>query len=190
MRPEPPDFDPMFQPGTRYRLPDPDGTVAVVEVHDAGLLHLPTGRVVACDPFWGSEVQRQGAPFTVTVPPGRYPVRVSIARTDPPDPGDPDLLRLGAAAKLIIHEEPVVAWELALQPGQDPAALAPDEIYYLGVDSGNASFLTPQRLPRWSRSASGASTVRRVSCARSASGSLPSFTGRLGPTWWWTRSLT
>ena len=43
MRPEPPDFEPMFQPGTRYRLPDPAGTVAVVEVHDAGLLHLPTG---------------------------------------------------------------------------------------------------------------------------------------------------
>jgi hypothetical protein len=31
MRPEPPAFDPMFQPGTRYRLPDPAGTLAVVE---------------------------------------------------------------------------------------------------------------------------------------------------------------
>jgi hypothetical protein len=56
----------MFQPGNRYRLPDPAGTVAVVEVHDAGLLHLPTGRLVACDPFWGSEVRRQVAPFRPT----------------------------------------------------------------------------------------------------------------------------
>ena len=130
----------MFQPGTRYRLPDPDGTVALVEVLDAGLLHLPTGRVVACDPFWGSEVQRQVAPFTVTVPPGRYPVSVSVARADSPDPDDPDPLRLGAAAKLTIREGPVVAWELALQPGQDLAALEEDEIYCFGVDSGNGSF--------------------------------------------------
>ena len=97
MRPEPPDFDPMFQAGARYRLPDPAGTVAVVEVHDAGLLHLPTGRVVACDPFWGSEVRRQVAPFTVTVPPGRYPVTLSSARglLVRPHP----VPRLGAAAK-------------------------------------------------------------------------------------------
>ncbi len=137
---EPPNFEPMFQPGNRYRLPDPDGTEAVVEVHNAGLLHLPTGRVVACDPFWGSDVQRQVAPFTVTVPPGRYPVSVAAIRTDPLDPDDPDPLRLGVAAKLTIRQEPVVAWEVALQPGQDLAALAPDEIYCLGVDSGNASF--------------------------------------------------
>jgi hypothetical protein len=139
---EPPNFEPMFQPGNRYRLPDPEGTVAVVEVLDAGLLHLPTGRVVACDPFWGSEVQRQVAPFTVTVPPGRYPVTVAVARVDSAsDPDIPSSLRLGAAAKLTIREEPVVAWEVALQPGQDPEALAPDEIYCLGVDSGNGSFL-------------------------------------------------
>jgi Protein of unknown function (DUF4241) len=140
MRAEPPDFGPMFRPGTRYRLPDPDRTVAVVEVLNAGLLHLPTGRVVACDPFWGSAVQDQVAPFTVTVPPGRYPVSVSAARTDSPHPDDPNPLLLGTAAKLTIREEPVVAWEPALPSGQDPQELAPDEIYFLGVDSGIASF--------------------------------------------------
>jgi hypothetical protein len=139
MRPEPPDFEPMFQPGARYRLPDPAGTVAVVEVHDAGLLHLPTGRVVACDPFWGSQVRRQVAPFTVTVPPGRYPVTLSLARglLGRPDP----VPRLGAAAKLTIRDEPVVAWELALHPGEDPERLQPDQIYTLGVDSGHAGLL-------------------------------------------------
>ncbi len=129
----------MFQPGARYRLPDPDGTVAVVEVHDAGLLHLPTGRVVACDPFWGSEVRRQVAPFTVTVPPGRYPVTLSLARglLDRPDP----VPRLGAAAKLTIRDEPVVAWEVALPPGEDPERLQPEQVYTLGVDSGHAGLL-------------------------------------------------
>ena len=128
MRPEPPDFAPMFQPGNRYRLPDAKGTEAVVEVLDAGLLHLPTGHVVACDPFWDSAIRDACMPFTVTVPPGRYPVTALAARTDSPHPDIPSPLRLGAAAKLTIRDEPVAAWELALQPGQDPTALGPEEL--------------------------------------------------------------
>src|SRR6266545_2013952 len=130
----------MFQSGNRYRLPDPDGTVAVVEVLDAGLLHLPTGRLVACDPFFGSSIHESCAAFTVTVPPGHYPVSVAAARVDPAPPDMASSLRLGVAAKLTIRDEPVVAWELALRPGQDLAALGPDERYCFGVDSGNGSF--------------------------------------------------
>ena len=140
LRLEPPDFDPMFQSGNRYRLPDPDGTVAVVEVLDAGLLHLPTGRLVACDPFFGSSIHESCAAFTVTVPPGHYPVSVAAARVDPAPPDMASSLRLGVAAKLTIRDEPVVAWELALRPGQDLAALGSDERYCFGVDSGNGSF--------------------------------------------------
>lgn len=134
---EPPAFDQMFRNGVRYRLGS--GIEAAVEVQDAGTLKLATGRVTACDPFWGAQVERQVAPFTVTVPPGRYPVTVSLARglLDGPDPAP----LLGAAAKLTIRDEPVVAWEVALQPGQDPAGLQPDQIYTLGVDSGSASLL-------------------------------------------------
>jgi Protein of unknown function (DUF4241) len=134
---EPPLFGPMFQNGVRYRLGD--GTEAVVEVQDAGTLNLTTGRVTACDPFWGGQVERQVAPFTVTVPPGRYPVSVSLARglLDGPDP----VLLLGAAVRLTIREEPVAAWEVALRPGQDPARLRQDQIYTMGVDSGHGSLL-------------------------------------------------
>lgn len=133
----PPLFDPMFQNGVRYRLGD--GTEAMVEVQDAGTLNLATGRVTACDPFWGAQVERHVAPFTVTVPPGRYPVTVSLARglLDHPDP----VPLLGAAVKLTIREEPVVAWEVALRPGQDPARLPQDQIYTMGVDSGHGSLL-------------------------------------------------
>jgi Protein of unknown function (DUF4241) len=127
----------MFRSGVRYRLGD--GTEAAVEVQDAGTLNLATGRVVACDPFWGAQVKRQVAPFTVTVPPGRYPVMLSLARglLDGPDP----VPLLGAAAMLTIRDEPVAAWEVALRPGQDRARLQPDQIYTLGVDSGNGSLL-------------------------------------------------
>jgi hypothetical protein len=45
----PPEFAPMFRSGTRYRWPD--SPEAVIEVADGGMLHLATGRLVACDPF-------------------------------------------------------------------------------------------------------------------------------------------
>jgi hypothetical protein len=51
---QPPDFEPMFRPGVRYRVKygdDAPGAAAVVEVRDAGRLHLPTGRLVACEPL-------------------------------------------------------------------------------------------------------------------------------------------
>lgn len=75
----------------------------------------------------------------MTVPPGRYPVTVSLARgmLDGPDPAP----LLGAAAKLTIRDEPVATWEVALPLGRDPARLQPDQIYTMGVDSGHASLL-------------------------------------------------
>jgi hypothetical protein len=113
----------MFQNGARYVLGD--GTEAAVEVQDAGTLNLATGNVTACDPFWGAQVER--------------PVAISLARglLDSPDP----VALLGAAVKLTVRDEPVVAWEVALQPEQDPATLQPDQIYTMGVDSGHGSLL-------------------------------------------------
>jgi Protein of unknown function (DUF4241) len=136
----------MFRPGTRYRWRD--NRQAVIEVVDAGTLHLPTGRLAALDPSWGTSLPRwirRGLPcpepFTATVPPGHYPVTVSIARWDhSTDANLPAPLQRGAAAKLIVRDEPVVAWELALQP-RWMATLRPDEIHGFGVDAGMGSFL-------------------------------------------------
>jgi hypothetical protein len=102
---EPPDFAPMFQPGVRYRLNGNNGSELVVEVDEAGDVNLATGRLVGCDPFWvvpgaGTDAD---APYTVTVPPGRYPVDVSFARQDRPDPRSTLGGRLGAAASLTVR---------------------------------------------------------------------------------------
>jgi hypothetical protein len=64
------------------------------------------------------------AEVVVTVPPGRYPVRVAAIRAEPLDVDDPEPLRLGTAAKLTVREEPVVAWEVALRPRGGPRAAA------------------------------------------------------------------
>ncbi len=154
---QPPDLDAMFRPGARYRLinPDAEDEEAVVEVRNAGRLHLATGRLVACDPFSASSLAQDTAAFTVTAPPGRYPVTLSRARIDKPtDPEIPAGLSLVAAARLTIRDEPVTRWELALRPGQDLAELEPGGFwgfYGFGVDSGAGAFLDLSALADLSR---------------------------------------
>jgi hypothetical protein len=115
----------LFQPGTRHRLET--GDIAVSDPMQAGVLRLPTGRVVAVDPSWLSGGPlNEVSPFTVAVPPGAYPLTLALLRwTD---------LRV-AAAKLTILHQPVTTWELALRPGQNPATLAPGYFFDVGVDA-------------------------------------------------------
>ena len=143
----PPDADTLFRPGARRRRRD--GPELMVEVADVGTLHLATGRLVAVDPFFiGPGFEHFAVPFTVTAAPGRYPVSLSLARR--PGPGR---TRSGtpmgrvAAVKLTISDAPVVAWELALKPGEDPASLQPREILGFVVDSGTGSLLDASAVP-------------------------------------------
>jgi hypothetical protein len=134
----PPDFASMFHPGTRYGWPD--GTHSVIDVHAVGELKLPTGRLIAQDPRWG--IYREVPPFTVPIPPGRYPVILSISHWDQsPTPGTGSPLRLVNAAKLVVADQPATSWELALQPAQDPAALDEEQFFGFGVDSGTGCFI-------------------------------------------------
>ena len=140
MQLRPPDPELVFQPGVRYRWSS--GSEAVVEVLDGGTLWLATGRLVVVDPFLGPALERFAVPLTVTAPPGRYALSLSVARWDRPrDPTTPAPARRVAAAKLTIRNEPVVAWELGLQPGQDPATLQPGQFFGFAVDSGTGAFL-------------------------------------------------
>jgi hypothetical protein len=144
---QPPDFEAMFHPGIRYRVKgrddDPDAD-AVVEVRDAGLLYLATGRLIAC------ELLELGADFelaiSATVPPGRYPVTVSIVRFDrlPPPANRPT--RLGAAARLTIRDKPVARWEPAAWNSDEPAEVQADNLP-LGLDYRIGAFFDASALP-------------------------------------------
>lgn len=117
-----------FQDG--HGAVDQLGQRLTVRVEHVGTLALPTGHIVACDPFWLTEAFD---PYTTVVPPGHYPVRLSIATFADGD-------RRVACAMLSFAEREVVRWELALRPGQDPRDLPPGELFGYPVDAGTGCF--------------------------------------------------
>ncbi|MFF5974646.1 DUF4241 domain-containing protein [Streptomyces sp. NPDC012769] len=133
-----PDYTRYFTPGTSFSYENGrTGTLSPVEV---GELALPTGRLVACDPFV-SLGHGESEPFTVTVAPGRYPVQAAVATlVDPGEEPDPHPHTRIAAVRLVVRAAPVAAWEMALLPGQDLAELGEDEFFGYGVDAGAGCF--------------------------------------------------
>ncbi|WP_434452376.1 DUF4241 domain-containing protein [Lentzea sp. E54] len=97
--------------------PTGGGEQQVVAVQQVGDLALPSGRLVAADPFvlWPEDAEA----FTTEVAPGAYPVSVSLVSWVDGD-GFPDL-RQGyrvAAAKVTVRDEPAYSWTPAVLPGQ------------------------------------------------------------------------
>jgi hypothetical protein len=136
----------MFRHGARYRWRDE--RYAVVTVDSAGELIMPSGQLTACDPFIGLEFPDEAAPFTVTVPPGRYPVEMCLVGwTEPGKPDEPVSPTRTAAAKLLISRAPAVRWELALVGRQSVDDLADDRFYGYGVDAGTGCFVDTFAIP-------------------------------------------
>ena len=142
LAPDPAHLARLFTPGTRLTYDitgglfvlDTDEKIkrVIIEVVDAGTLRMPSGRLVAKDPAW---IDDRDQPFTVTVPPGEYPVRLSVVRF-----ADNQEHKRVAAVKLVIRDEPAQSWEMALLPGQDPRTLADTAFYGFGVDAGMGCF--------------------------------------------------
>ncbi len=138
-----PDLDQMLNAGARYI----DGHAQyVIEPHPAGEVTLPTGQVVGCDPLAHSG---DAPPFTVTVSPGKYPLRAWVAVLCR---GDSERDRRVAALQLIVRDEPAARWPPALVEGQDPATLGEDEYFGYPVDAGTgtlADLAAVQALATW-----------------------------------------
>lgn len=118
----------LFTPGTRDT---PDGP-AVVELTDAGLLRVPSGQLIVSDPGLIDETSRR-----VTVPPGEFPVTVSLMRTT-------NEVRV-AAAKVTLLDAPPSEWEMVIRPEEDLGLLGEGQFYGVGVDTGTVAFLDATR---------------------------------------------
>ena len=67
-----------------------------------GTLQLPSGEIVACDPFFAYNPQ----PFSRKVKPGAYPVEICLASTQPDD-------YKVALARILFSKNAVTSWERA-----------------------------------------------------------------------------
>jgi len=151
-------LDRLLTEGARHSDDTHDYELTMVPVGD---VTLPTGHVVACDPLIPTG---ETPPFTVTVPPGRYPLRAWVAvaylpartlarassRAAAPATAEPPLRnrveahRRTAALQLAIRDEPITAWEPARPP--DPSFLDEDGFAAYPVDTGTATLADERAL--------------------------------------------
>ena len=127
------DFRRALTPGAWFE--SADGPLHVRPVL-AGELLLPSGRIIATDPCYLSHLD-DTPPFVRTVPPGRYPVWLAMARLQ----GEEPTFERVACLVLQLRESSPARWELALRPEERLADLALGHFYGHGVDSGNACFV-------------------------------------------------
>lgn len=96
-----------------------------------GMVNLPTGRIVVCDPL----VVPETAAFVRTVTPGQYPATLHYA-----DEGE--FGQRVAIATLTFSNEPAVRYEMALRPGSDLSELDEPGAYFgFPVDAGLGGFM-------------------------------------------------
>jgi len=106
-------------------------------VVDCGFLNLPSGKLVACDPFVFLE---QANNPHVIVPPGRYPVSVTLA--DVSENLDRSHIREAYATVRITTGAESYRQTLALaRDGEPRPVLSGDDFIGFAVDAGTACFI-------------------------------------------------
>jgi hypothetical protein len=122
----------------QYQLAFTKGQTAVVagkhlrfSVVRAGILHLPSGQIVACDPLVGHDRE----PFVQAVLPGHYPVDISLGHD-----GTGDVERIIFARLLFTKNRPVV-WVKALRENEAKLVMEDDQQFGFLPISGTAAFM-------------------------------------------------
>lgn len=94
-----------------------------------GDLSLPTGQLIACDPF----VMLDAAPFKLHLPTGTFPVALTVAATD--------IDQRVAFGTLRLSQTIPATWDMMTVGNHDPSELKDGEIFGYGVDSGTGCFM-------------------------------------------------
>jgi Protein of unknown function (DUF4241) len=116
-------------------------------VVDAGLLTMPSGRLVTCDPFTMGDDERSAV---VIVPPGRYLVKVTYADVSD-EPGEDHFRE--AYATIMIDPTATEVSRKIITPAEDdtpPDPCMDDEGNFdgFGVDTGTACFFDADSFTR------------------------------------------
>jgi hypothetical protein len=116
---------------------DRRGKLIALNVVDCGELVANHGRLVVCDPYTGLEAD--GNPI-ISIPPGRYPVKVTIA--DVSGAADGSHLRHAYATLLLSGAAETTRRVLTpLQDGDTEPELEDEQFVGFGVDAGTACFI-------------------------------------------------
>jgi hypothetical protein len=107
----------------------PDDATASLTVHELGTLRVPSGKLGASDPFVDL-----GDPVIVSVPPGDYPVKVTVA--DVSGEQDGSHLREAYLSVVLSPAESTSVVPATAIEGASPAG----QFYGVGVDSGTVGF--------------------------------------------------
>jgi len=99
-------------------------------VHDLGQLQLPSGKLGVCDPFVSLEY-----PLVVGLPPGHYPVRVTVADVSPEQDGSH--LREAYLSLVLSDADSVTVEAASGLDGPPPAG----QYFTVGVDAGTVAFV-------------------------------------------------
>ncbi|MBL8759975.1 MAG: DUF4241 domain-containing protein [Phycisphaerae bacterium] len=101
-----------------------------LRIYPLGKLKLPTGKIVACDPFVDPD---KAVELDLTVPAGTYPVDLVIGRRPS---GDERIV----FAAINFNSGKVVRWQWAAPKGWVSRSAEPNLAYEYGVDSGTGAF--------------------------------------------------
>lgn len=99
----------------------------VLETFDAGKIHLPSGKIIACDPLISNDMPA----FAQIFPVGEWPVLVHKERES----------NCIAYVEVIFGDAVVKYWRLATRPGEDASELKEGEIFGFPVQSGMGCFM-------------------------------------------------
>lgn len=113
------------------------GLPAKLTVHNLGIVRVPSGKVGACDPFVDLE-----NPVVVRIPPGDYPVRVTIA--DVSEEQDGSHLREAYLSLVMSEETPTLVEAAPTLEGEPPSG----EVYGVNVDAGTVAFVDADSVAR------------------------------------------
>jgi hypothetical protein len=123
------DAEALLEQGAQHRWRERD--VSTLEVVEACHLDLATGRVVAVDPAYPHHFD-DASPVVAEVPPGTYPVLLSVVAW--PSTGESHRhSRAVTAATLKISDNPVATWDWVDER-------ADGKVLGVGVDAGTACF--------------------------------------------------
>lgn len=123
-------------PGDRYLVAG--STPAELRLLSLGTLDLPSGRLSCVDPFVPYNEDVDSSEVVCTLPPGQYPVSLSVLAVEAmPHHGVP-ARELGCAAFLRVGPGDAVTWT--------PAGTEPFQTSAMGVDSGRGCILDADNL--------------------------------------------